>query len=239
MSGSIWASPAHRGLTERRKIAAPAPARLDANSKRKDALDTVLHLSFITIVGAVTICVFFGAAFCFLRHPTSTRSTPVDTGASRSPPFGRIGQPAQLVQLAAIAADFFSGPELGREPPRQNPAPKRLGIASAPIVSGPVSEVIDAMTWVVGGQVIRLWGVRPGPPLSLASLAARVNASGPINCRRQTHSPRYRCLTEGGEDIGEIALSLGIGRTVAGVPAAYRHTEAQARAAGIGLWARR
>jgi hypothetical protein len=235
MPGSIWASSTRGGLPERRTVAKRALTLLGATSRYKDALDTVLRLSFIAVVGAVTIWIFFGAAFFFIKHSTDDSFS---TAAGRTPS-ARTGQSAQVVQLAAIAADFFSGPELGREPPGQNPAPKRLAVASAQIVSGPVSEVTDAMTWVVGGQIIHLWGVRPGPPVSLASLAPRVNAGGPINCRRQMHSPRYRCFTGAGEDIGEIALSLGIGRTVAGVPAAYRRAEAQARAAGIGLWARR
>ena len=147
----------------------------------------------------------------------------------------------QLAQLAAIAPAFISGPELRRERASQKPEPKRLGNATGEIASGPVTEVPDAMTWVVGGQIVHLWGIRPGsrtPLPAVASLLGRVSAEGAITCRRQAHSTRYRCWTATREDIAEMALVSGIGLAPDGAPLAYRSAEAQARAKRLGLWAR-
>jgi len=150
---------------------------------------------------------------------------------------GRSGQSAQLAQLATIAPAFFSGPELRRERAAQNPEPKRFRTATIEIVSGAVTEVTDAMTWVVGGQIIHLWGIRPGPRILspfLTSVAARVIAEGPINCRRQAHSTRYRCSTATGEDVAETELLSGIGRAADGATA-YLSAEAQTRRKNTGL----
>jgi hypothetical protein len=118
---------------------------------------------------------------------------------------------------------------------------KQPGNASAEIVHGMVADVPDAMTWVVDNQIVSLWGIRPGSPnLSppLMGFADLVRAKGAVECRRQTHSSRYRCLMATGEDLAEAALLAGVGRAADGATVAYRTAEAQAHQRGRGLWAR-
>jgi hypothetical protein len=120
----------------------------------------------------------------------------------------------------------------------QNPGPKPIESASAGIVSGPATAARDAMTWVVAGQILHLWGIRPDlrpQSASLAGFAAKVSTEGPITCRRQAHSTRYRCLTATRDDIAETELLVGIGRAADGATVAYRSAEAQAREKGAGL----
>jgi len=119
---------------------------------------------------------------------------------------------------------------------------KRLREAIAETVHGAVTEVPDAMTWIVGDQIVRLWGIRPGPEDSLATLVRFldwVGAKGPIECRRQAHSSRYKCSTATGEDIAEEALFAGVGRAADGASLAYQSAEAQTRRKGPGPRAKR
>jgi hypothetical protein len=118
---------------------------------------------------------------------------------------------------------------------------KRPANASAEIVHGMVADAPDAMTWVVDNQIVNLWGIRPGSPSlfpSLVGFADLVRAKGAVECRRQTHSSRYRCLMATGEDLAEAALLAGVGRAADGATVAYRTAEAQAHQSGRGLWAR-
>jgi hypothetical protein len=118
---------------------------------------------------------------------------------------------------------------------------KRPVNASAEIVHGMVAGAPDAMTWVVDDQIVNLWGIRPGLPSVLPSLIGftdLVRAKGAVECRRQTHSSRYRCLMATGEDLAEAALLAGVGRAADRATVAYRTAEAQAHQRGRGLWAR-
>jgi hypothetical protein len=118
---------------------------------------------------------------------------------------------------------------------------KRPVNAAAEIVHGVVADAIDAMTWVVGDQIVNLWGIRPGSPSlfpSLIGFVEQVRAKGAVECRRQTHSNRYRCLMATGEDLAEAALLAGVGRAADGATGAYRTAEAQAHQKNRGLWAR-
>ena len=256
MSGPIFAIPSLEGLREAREIATPASTPRRASSERRDALGTILYLGCLTLVGALTACAVFGAAFYLVAHPTDkvispTGGTPVSrrfpalapvirAGGSALPQPGypgATGQSAELARLASIASAFIAEPEPLPARASQSPERKRLVTASAQIISGPVTEVTDAMTWVVGGQIVHLWGIRPWsqtPPPSLTGLEARVNAEGPISCRRQAHSTRYRCLTANREDIAEMALFSGIGRAAIGAPVAYRDAEARTRTKAAG-----
>jgi hypothetical protein len=97
------------------------------------------------------------------------------------------------------------------------------------------------MTWLVGDQTVNLWGIRPGPSnlsSSLIGFVDQVRAKGAVECRRQPHSSRYRCLMATGEDVGEAALLAGFGRAAAGSSVAYRTAEAQAHQKSRGLWAK-
>ena len=96
------------------------------------------------------------------------------------------------------------------------------------------------MTWIVGNQAVRLWGIRPGPQDRLHSLDRFVDwvpAKGPIECRWHEHSSRYQCATATGENIAEASLLAWVGRVADGAAVAYRSAEAQARQKGNGLWA--
>jgi hypothetical protein len=122
----------------------------------------------------------------------------------------------------------------------EHSGPKRPGNASAEIVHGVVADAVNAMTWVVDNQIVHLWGIRPGSPnlVSLVGIVNQVRAKGAVECRRQTHSRRYRCLMPTGEDLAEAALRAGVGRAADGATVAYRTAEAQAHQRGNGLWAR-
>jgi hypothetical protein len=154
-------------------------------------------------------------------------------------------QPDQRMRANAIA-------ETPGVPPQPVPEPntgqtgehsglKRPVNASTEIVHGMVADALDAMTWVVDNQIVNLWGIRPGSPSlfpSLTGFVEQVRAKGPVECRRQTRSSRYRCLMATGEDLAEAALLAGVGRAADGATVAYRTAEAQAHQRGRGLWAR-
>jgi hypothetical protein len=257
MSSPTFANPSFEELGGRREIATLASTPHWRGGGMRSGLATVLDLGCIAMAGALTIGVFFGLACYFLaqpideiiaasaRHPleeaslagVARASAPVG-GLGSAPtsgptPPGTTGPPGQAVQPAAAARASPAERRLGQV--HQNRGLKHIENAAAEIVSGPVSEVPDAMTWVIGGQILHLWGVRPDlrpQPRSLAGLVARVNADGPITCRRQAHSTRYRCSTATGEDVAETELLSGIGRAADGATIAYRSAEAQAREKG-------
>src|SRR5271168_4169854 len=259
MSSPTFASPSFEELGGRHEIATLASTPHWRGGGMRGVLAVILDLGCIAMAGALTIGVFFGLACYFLAQPmdeviaasgmrqplseaslSGAASAPVDrlgsAPASGLTPPGATGQPEPAVQPAAAALASPAEQHSGQV--HQNRGPKRIENASAEIVSGRVSEVPDAMSWVVGGQILHLWGVRPdlrAPPRSLAGLAARVNAEGSVTCRRQAHSTRYRCSTATGEDVAETELLSGIGRAADGATIAYRSAEAQARGKGAGL----
>ena len=154
-------------------------------------------------------------------------------------------QPDQRLRPNAIAETPSVPPQPVVEPitrpSSEHSGLKRPGNASAEIVRGMVAEPLDAMTWVIDDQIVNLWGIRPGSPSlfpSLTGFADLVRAKGAVECRRQTHSSRYRCLMATGEDLAEAALLAGVGRAADGATVAYRTAEAQAHQRGRGLWAR-
>ncbi len=130
MSGPIFAIPSLEGLREAREIATPASTPRRASSDRRDALGTILYLGCIALVGALTACTVFGAAFYLVAHPTDkvispTGGTPVSrrfpalapvirAGGSALPQPGypgATGQSAELARLASIASAFIAEPE--------------------------------------------------------------------------------------------------------------------------------
>jgi hypothetical protein len=154
-------------------------------------------------------------------------------------------QPEQRLPSNAIAETVGVPPQPFLEPitglSGEHSALKQSGNASAEIVRGMVTDTVDAMTWVVGDQTVNLWGIRPGPPNpfpSLIGFVEQVRAKGAVECRRQTHSTRYRCLMATGEDVAQAALFAGVGRAADGATVAYRTAEAQAHQRGRGLWAK-
>ena len=181
---------------------------------------------------------------------TVTGTTPAMTGLAASEPGSRqlstTGTQAGQGLRPIANAETLNGPsgpfrELITGESGKYSRLKRPGNASAEIVHGMVTDAVDAMTWVIGDQIVNLWGIRPGPPNlfpSLIEFVDQVRAKGAVECRRQTHSNRYRCLMATGEDVAEAALLSGVGRAAEGATVAHRTAEAQARQRSRGLWAR-
>ena len=186
--------------------------------------------------------------------PAAAAATPGSTPAVTAPAASEPGstqlsmvgtQPGQRSRPNAIVETPGVPPEPLLEPiPGQTGTHSRLkrpGNASAEIVHGVVADAANAMTWVLDDQIVNLWGIRPGSPNlfpSLIGFVDQVRAKGAVECRRQTHSSRYRCLMASGEDLAEAALLAGVGRAAEGATVAYRNAEAQAHQRGRGLWAR-
>ena len=154
-------------------------------------------------------------------------------------------QPQQRMSPNAVAETPGVPPQTFLEPitgqSGEHSGVKRRVNAAAEIVRGMVAEPLDAATWVVDNQIVNLWGIRPGSPSLFPSLIAfveQVRAKGAVECRRQTHSRRYRCLMPTGEDLAEAALPAGVGRAADGATVVYWTAEAQAHQRGKGLWAR-
>ncbi len=248
MAGPIFASPFFGRVRESLVTAIPA-SKLRRGGRWRDGLGTILHLGCFAMVGILTVYAFFGIAVDFLPHPTDkipsaeraryrggevrdsaslTAAAPVPMGGAPPPQSTRAGAPmqsAQLAQLAAIAPAFLGGPELRSGRASQDPERKSFGTATSETVSGPVTEIRDAMTWVIGGQIVYLWGIRSDsrtPAPALARFADKVKAEGPISCRKPAHSTRYRCLTASHEDVAEMALLSGVALVANGAPVAYR-----------------
>ena len=234
-------------------------------SELRPQVGILLHLACNAFVGAMIIVIFFGVAFSMLGEPPSKaapaappRADPpaVAATAPKTPPamtaiaapspqpteLPAIGtQSGQRSDTAAIAETAGATPELSTGQNSQYSAIKQSENASAEIVHGPVTNAVDAMTWLVGDQTVNLWGIRPGPAnlsSSLIGFVDQVRAKGAVECRRQPHSSRYRCLMATGEDVGEAALLAGFGRAADGSSVAYRTAEAQAHQKSRGLWAK-
>jgi hypothetical protein len=181
---------------------------------------------------------------------TAPGRTPAVTGLAASEPgltqlLAMGTQPDQRLHPNAIAEVPGVPPQPLLEPitgpSGEHSELKRPGNASAEIVRGMVADALDATTWVVDNQKVTLWGIRPGSPNLVPSLIGFVDlvrAKGAVECRRQTHSSRYRCVMATGEDLAEAALLAGVGRAADGVTVAYRTAEAQAHQRSRGLWAR-
>ncbi len=148
---------------------------------------------------------------------------------------GANGSEADQTPRVHARAETFGIPPASRPEPSKGQDGRHSALtrpreASTETVHGTITEVPDAMTWIVGNQTVRLWGIRPGPQDRIHSLDRFVDwvrAKGPIECRRQELSGRYQCATATGENIAEAALLAGVDRGA----------EAQARRKGNGLWA--
>jgi hypothetical protein len=166
-------------------------------------------------------------------EPDSTQIPAIGTKpAERLAPFA-------ITETPGAPSEPFHEPITGQN--GQSPRLKPPGNASAEIVHGTVTNAVDAMTWVIGDQIVNLWGIRPvpsNPSPSLIGFVDQVRAKGAVECRRQTHSNRYRCLMGTGEDVAEAALLAGVGRAADGATVTYRTAEAQAHQKGRGMWTR-
>jgi hypothetical protein len=145
---------------------------------------------------------------------------------------------SQSAQPVAIA-EPLDHPAVGEEPstpPAQTTSSKSIPPA---VIRGIVTDAPNAATWILADQTIRLWGIKPQPSNSVASLVNWVRAKGPVECVPRAKTGRYQCFTATGEDIAEAALLAGAARAGDRAPAAYRNAEAQARRQQKGLWGRR
>jgi hypothetical protein len=156
---------------------------------------------------------------------------PVLPGATESD----LSQSAQPVGIA----EPFDHPAAGEEPS----TPPAQSASSEPIppavIRGIVTDAPNAAAWILADQTIRLWGIKPQPSNSVASLVNWVRAKGSIECVPRAKTGRYQCFTATGEDIAEAALLAGVARAGDRAPAAYRNAETQARRQEKGLWGRR
>ena len=214
-------------------VAPSAPRFGTPSSEQGFRIGGLLYLLCVAVVAAATVGAFFGAGLYSLGH--SYRNVISDSGAkcASAVPTAR---PDATSQALSLSAEHDGEPINGSG--ESHFEPKRFAMASSEIVSGSVTQVTDAMTWVVGNKTVYLWGIRPGTHYVLSSLekvADWVRAKGPLECRRQAHSSRYRCSTSAGDDIGEAALLAGVARAARGAPPAYHDAEEQARQRGNGL----
>jgi hypothetical protein len=228
----------------------PALRRRAPNTEWGQWAGSFLYLVCVALVAAVTIGVFFGIGLYSLDRsiggeaPARTKApaevaTSLDkimamTGPTTQPGAietqpGPTAQPGAATQAPGVSAEPGGDPIEERGDKRTEP--KRFAMASAEIVSGTVTQVSDAMTWVVGDKTVHLWGIRPGAHnlhRSLEKVADWVRAKGPVECRRQAHSSRYRCSTSAGDDVAEAVLLAGVARTANRALLAYRNAATQA-----------
>jgi hypothetical protein len=265
MSGPIFASLSFADLPGRAEIAKPPPIPRRQSGDRHHWFGTMLHLSCAAAAGAVTAGALFAAVGYALTvtdkalapsglSQLQDAKVPVagapDAASAVTPDDDRTTlrtQPAPTVRPlqsakpieAAVSAAGARAPL--RTPLNQPTQQNRPVNSSATVVTGPVGQAADAMTWIVGGEIVHLWGVRPNPrtpPAAFEDFVQRVAAEGPLACHRQAYSSRYRCLTATGGDVAEMALSSGLGQA----PDARRPptaTPRQRRSKRAGLWSSR
>lgn len=154
---------------------------------------------------------------------------------------------ALLLQFAASSAaaegTFFKNrqpenpatptPPTTQPAPTQQPAPAPA--PQLPPVSGNVDQVITTDTFVVAGTQIQLRGVigeaAPYPEMLSQWLIANGNQ---MNC--EPDGARYRCVTPGGADVGNVVIFNGAGKATADAPADYQSAQEQARVGMKGVW---
>jgi hypothetical protein len=221
--------------------ALPGLRRLALSAEPKLRVGSFIHLVCVALVAAATIGVFFGVGLYSLRHSADAGGAPFHAEVPAV-------VAASLGTLVTMTAPTVSTPRpiaagtlgtQGGEPIEgrgdTHSERRRFAMASSETVSGTVTQVSDAMTWVVGNKTIHLWGIRPRAmnlPPSLETVADWVRAKGPVECRKQAHSSRYRCSTSAGEDVAEAALLAGVARAADGATVVYRNAERQARRRG-------
>jgi endonuclease YncB( thermonuclease family) len=257
MSGPISASLSFAGKRKRAAAAIVQKVRGHGTRDRSGRFALLVYLACTALAGGLCAAAFLGLAGFLLIYPTAkpgatpgalaqTRDTfaaaavlaPDAPHRTKAAP-ASVQRPAPERVPAAEPAPAIGAsldrPEQNREGPASKPR-----VAAAAAVAGPVGGARDGMTWVIAGEVVHLWGVRAAPrtPTSaLADLTRTISAHGPVSCRRQPHSTRYRCATANGEDLAELSLAAGLGRAAEGAGAAYHAAEAQARNQHRVIWA--
>jgi endonuclease YncB( thermonuclease family) len=104
-------------------------------------------------------------------------------------------------------------------------------------ISGAVTMATSAVTLVIGGRLIRLWGVDPGSANDVPTFNKWLqNSAGSVTCEPVAMTGRYKCMTADGHDVAEVALFSGFARVGQGAMNDYRSLEDQAREQHHGLW---
>ncbi len=99
-----------------------------------------------------------------------------------------------------------------------------------------VPTVLDTGTLRFGNRTIQLAGVI-GMRGEFSRQMGQYLAGREVTCETATDAT-HRCTVEG-RDLSEVVLFNGGGRAAADAAPGYRESEAQARAAGRGVWAGR
>ena len=103
-------------------------------------------------------------------------------------------------------------------------------------VAGAVDQVISTDTLVVAGRTVHLAGIR-GTNGPIVDGLRRWFASQGNHLTCTAAGAHYISATPNGRDIGPVILGVGAGQAAEDAPPSYRSIEAQARAAGRGVWA--
>jgi hypothetical protein len=154
-----------------------------------------------------------------------------------------------LLAICTMIALVFTGP--GSDPPsvsnqqtsKQGPASTgTIATSEAPAmrparprdaVAGS-AEVVDTSTLRVDGKLVRLFGVEWARGGNADDLT-RYIAGREVVCTPAVRSDRHRCQIEG-RDLSEVVLYNGGGRASPEATPELKAAEANARAAGTGVW---
>lgn len=115
-----------------------------------------------------------------------------------------------------------------------SPQPAAGGAPKPPGALAGVPEVVDTSTLRIDGKLVRLFGVewaRGGQAEDLT----RYIAGRQVVCTPAARSDKHRCQIDG-RDLSEVVLYNGGGRATAEATPELKAAEAQARAAGFGMW---
>ena len=194
MPGRSFASPSFGEMRKRREIATPSSSsrkrrmegrawhspspRLPRNRRHSDDLCVLQRRLRFSRASEGRKCLCRRGAKSFgrgialpCRHaPASIPGVRADMQPRPQPTQpGASGEPQQLAKPLVLTAALAPPPEPRRFDVDQNLAANPPENASAEVVSGPVTEIRDAMTWVIGGRIVhcgasaRLPGLRRRP----------------------------------------------------------------------------
>jgi hypothetical protein len=183
--------------------------------------------------------------------PTTPLPRPATIGIGFRPSYALYA--GGVLAAFALLLFIFLGPR--SEAPQKavttqeaRPAPQSSSTGVGPVAPGPQvarparprdaiagsAEVVDTSTLRVDGKVLRLFGVewaRGGDAEDLT----RYIAGREVVCTPAVRSDRYRCHVDG-RDLSEVVLFNGGGRATPEATPELKAAEAQARAAGYGVW---
>lgn len=177
---------------------------------------------------------------------------PETGGAERPEPEERqVEEPAAKARKpAGSTRDRAATDAAQREPADQNRASARAGKresggretggGSRSAHAGPravrgVPKVIDTARLLIGGRLVRLYGVNGNDGRSARGLRRYI---GGRRVRCQPHGRAFKCVVDG-YDLSEVVLFNGGGTAKPGVPAALVQAQQKAQRARRGIWSPR